>query len=848
MASRTSTAESASSERLRRYREKRSAARTPEPFGGATVFRPGLFVVQKHSARRLHHDLRLEHGGTLRSWAVPHGPSPNPADKRLAVETEDHPLEYADFEGIIPPGNYGAGAMIVWDRGLWVPLEDPEQGLAQGKLLFELYGYKLRGRWTLVRLKKEPKSWLLIKERDGWALRDPSGFAEQSILSGLTVEELAAGIDKAAPLRAELERLGAPRRAVALERVELMLAKTAPRPFSKPDWLFELKYDGYRLLAAAHTGQARLRYRGGGDASAIFPEVRRAVAALPFDSLLLDGEVVVLGADRRPLFQQLQQRAQLRRTIDAERGAIEHPATLFVFDLLSFEGFDLRPLPLRERKRLLQRLLPPVGPLRYVDHVEARGAELFHEVETMKLEGLIAKRAGSRYSGGRSAEWLKLRADRCDEFAVVGWSDPKDGRGGFGALHLAQFDGQQLIYSGRVGSGFDAGQLGAIRERLEPARRPGPPCAGPTPKGKEHHWVEPELVVEVSYSQWTSEGLLRQPVFKRIREDKRVTDCRRARAAPAAEPIEPAPRSAPPAAAGAGRKLELVRLEKIFWPEEGFTKGDLIAYYRAIAPWLLPLLRDRPVVLVRYPDGIVGKSFFQKKPPEFVPQWVRTESLWSEDDQEEATYFLVEDLDSLLYLINLGTIPLHIWSSRLESIGRPDWCILDLDPKEAPFANVIVLARAIHALCAEIELPCFIKTSGSTGLHVLLPLGAQCTHEQSRQLGELLARLVAAEHADIATTARTLAARRGRVYIDALQNGQGKLLVAPYSVRPLRGAPVSMPLRWSEVKRGLSIDAFTIRTAPKKLRQMKSDPLGPLLELKPDLPAVLGRLARRYES
>ena len=834
------SAEQSQAERLRAYRAKRSAARSPEPFGGATVSKPGLFVIQKHSARRLHHDLRLEMGGVLHSWAVPQGPSPNPADKRLAVETEDHPLEYADFEGIIPPGNYGAGAMIVWDRGWWVPREDPEQGYAKGKLLFDLHGYKLHGRWTLVRLKKEPKQWLLIKERDGWAVSGAVSLPEESILSGLTVEELAGGADRGAPIRAALEQIGAPRRAVDPTKVELMLAKSA-QPFSKPDWIFELKYDGYRMLAALNSGQARLLYRSGREASTLFPDVRRAVAALPYSSLILDGEVVVLGPEGRPVFSRLQQRGQLSRAIDAERAAIEQPATLFVFDLLSFEGFDLRPLPLRQRKQLLHRVLPPVGPLRYVDHVERRGAELFREVEKMRLEGLIAKRLGSRYSAGRSADWLKLRADRTGDFAVVGWTDAKESRGGFGALHLALFDGAELVYAGRVGSGFSGRQLREIRGRLEESVRPQPACGGPVPNGAEHHWVEPEMVVEVRYSEWTAEGLLRQPVFVRLRDDKRVEDCRDdSRPSSAAAALRSA---AKPSA----RKLELTRLDKVFWPDEGYTKGDLIDYYRAVAPRLLPFLRDRPVVLVRYPDGITGKSFFQKKPPEYVPQWVRTESLWSEDAQEEVHYFLVEDLESLLYLINLGTIPLHIWSSRLGSIGRPDWSILDLDPKDAPFEHVVRLARAIRQLCERIELPCCVKTSGSSGLHVLVPLGAQCSHEQSRQLAELLARLVVAEHADIATTARTLAARRGRVYIDALQNGHGKLLVAPYSVRPRPGATVSMPLGWSEVKKGLSVDKFTIKNAPQRLRQMKTDPLRPLLELKPDLPRVLGRLADRFE-
>lgn len=833
---------------LSAYRAKRSLDRTSEPSGRAappaSAAGPGgLFVVHMHAARRLHWDLRLELDGVLKSWAVPKGPSANPADKRLAVKVEDHPLEYGDFEGIIPEGNYGAGAVIVWDRGLWVPLEDPHQGMEKGKLLFELRGYKLRGRWTLVKLKKGEKEWLFIKERDRFVPTDGELPAE-SVLSGLTVQDLQAGRDRAGPVKQELARLKAPRRAVPADQAEPMLAETREQPFTKPGWVFELKLDGYRVRAAREHGAARLITRNGHDIAATFPEIARAVAALPFDGLVLDGELVVADEAGHPSFQRLQNRAQ--RALEVRRAAVEAPALLYLFDLLAFEEYDLRPLPLAQRKAVLERILPRTGPLRYLEHFAKDGEALYERVVEMGLEGIVAKKADSPYRAGRSASWLKIRADRTGDFVVVGFTRPKGSRSGFGALHLAAYEDGKLVYAGRVGSGFTAALLKEVSAALEQSVRPSPPCAGPLPQAAGHSWVEPVLVAEVRYKEWTDEGLLRQPVFVRFRDDKPASECvidgRRAWGAgrDTEEPqvIPTPPRPAPHAP-------QFTNLDKVFWPEEGFTKGDLIDYYRSIAPWLLPYLRDRPVVLTRYPDGITGKSFFQKDAPGFAPDWIRTERMWSEDTQREIDYFVCEDEASLLYLINLGTIPLHVWGSRVATLERPDWCILDLDPKEAPFTHVVQVARAVKQLCDGIDLACFVKTSGSTGLHVLLPLGSQCTYEQARTLGSLLARVVAAELPEIATVTRQVGKRGARVYLDYVQNGHGRLLVAPFSVRPLPGAPVSMPLAWREVTAKLDIRKFTIRSAPARMKKLKRDPLQPVLELKPDLVRVLERLHSR---
>jgi bifunctional non-homologous end joining protein LigD len=829
----------------------RDPERTPEPFGEgrpAGAGGPLRFVVQKHAARRLHWDFRLELGGALRSWAVPRGPSADPADKRLALPTEDHPLEYADFEGVIPPGNYGAGAVIVWDRGIWVPTGDPEQGLSRGDLKFELRGYKLRGGFALVRTRRGERGkeeWLLVKHRDAWV--DPRGegaYGPESVLSGRTVEEVAAGRGRAEEAVGEAARLGAPRRWLPPSEERPMLAESREAAFTREGWVFELKYDGYRMLARREGTRARLRYRSGQDATRLWPEVARAVETLPLDDLLLDGELVVLDAEGRPSFQGLQARAGLSRPEEIERAAAERPATLFSFDLLALGGHDLRPLPLLARKALLARVLPRLGPVRYADHLETRGEELLREVAARGLEGIVAKRADAPYRPGRSPAWLKIRLERAGDFAVVGFTEPAGTRRGFGALHLAvregKREGEALVYAGSVGSGFSESDLEAIRARLDPRVRPTPACGGAVPRGRGNVWVEPEMVVEVRYRQWTREGLLRHPVFARLREDKRPDEA--VREDGSGEP----PPAAPPAEAP--REVKVTNPDKVFFPGEGITKGELVAYYREVAPFMLPFLRDRPLVLTRFPDGIEGKSFFQKDAPSWRPAWMRTVRVRSEEADRDVDHFLVYDADGLAWIANLGAIPIHVWASRAGSLERPDWCVLDLDPKEAPFAHVVRLACAVRALCESIGLPSHPKTTGQRGLHVLVPLGGQLTHAQSRTLAELLARAVEGEHPDLSTTARALADRGGRVYLDYLQNGRGKTIVAPYAVRPRPGAPVSVPLRWSEVGPGLDPSKFTIRNVVARAARLGEDPLARVLLERPDLAAALERLRGRVEA
>ena len=835
---------------LSEYHARRKPGATPEPAGVVGAPAPAnrlRFVVQKHDATRLHYDFRLELDGVLLSWAVPKGPSYDQAEKRLAMMTEDHPLEYAAFEGVIPEGNYGAGPVIVWDIGTYVAVEDMRTGLEKGKLLFDLRGHKLRGRWTLVKIKGETgKEWLLIKERDGTQRTGPDNFVEDSVFSGVTLEELASGEHAGVRVVEQLEELGARRKAVAVAGVQPMLATAGAAPFTREGWLFELKYDGYRLLAGRDVRGVRLRSRNGRDLTGVFPDIARALERLPYSRFVIDGEVVVHDDNGMPSFQRLQQRAQLHRALDARRKAVDYPATLYCFDLLGFDEFDLRPLPLIERKDLLRELLPSAGALRFSEHIEEQGTAFYESVARMGLEGVIAKKADAPYRAGRSKDWLKIKADPTDDFVVVGWTEPGGSRSGFGALLLGAYDGDVLRYIGSVGTGFNEKQIRSFMKRLE-ASEIEAPAAEDAPPSKKHRWVEPEIVVEVRYREITEERLLRHPVFVGERDDKAPKDCalpERARVAHVVEEeelgIEEDEQDVEPEV---GSRVAFTNLDKVFWPADGFTKGDLVEYYRAVSEWMLPYLRDRPAVLTRYPDGIDGKSFYQKDAPGFAPSWLRREKVWSEGSERELAYFVLDDVDALLYVANSASIPIHVWASRVSSLELPDWCILDLDPKSAPFEHVIEIARELRKLCDQIDLPSYVKTTGSTGLHVLIPLARRLTHDQSKQLGELIAREIVRRRPAIATVERNPAKRAGKVYIDFLQNGHSKLLVAPYSARPVPGAQVSAPLQWKEVKAGLSLADYTIETMPKRLARMKGDPMLDVLEQEADLLGALGRLA-----
>jgi bifunctional non-homologous end joining protein LigD len=847
------------------YRRKRDPDRTPEPFGGGRPGTGGLFVVQQHAARRLHYDLRLEMDGVLKSWAVPKGPSVRPEVKRLAVHVEDHPLEYADFEGVIPKDNYGAGAVIVWDHGRYrsAKPEDPRAQLARGLVEVDFRGHKLRGRWTLARMSGKGKEWLLIRKAgEPVPAEEATERYPRSVRSGLTLEEMRdAGAVRDA-LRARLRDLDLPVSEVPVRRQGFMLATLAKQPPEGADWLFEIKYDGVRVLAERRGDAVTLVGRSGQIVTGRYPEIVSALRALAFDRFLMDGEIVALEAQGVSSFQRLQARMGLTRPGDVARAMAAVPVNAVFFDCLALEGHDLRRAPLVTRKACLQRVLPPLGVARYGDHVEGAGPAFLEAAAEARLEGIVAKRARSGYVARRSDAWLKIKCQHRQEFVIGGYTDPQGSRARFGALHMGLYDGARLVYVSKVGSGFDDAELERLWRRLEPLRRETSPFEVGTPAGRGHHWVEPRLIAEVRYTEWTEAGGVRHPTYLGLRDDVRPEDCRREAPDTGAWPDETEPTRAeaeaveaatPLATAGDGPRdapaprVRLTNLDKVFWPAEGYTKGDLIHYYDTIAPVMLPYLRDRPIVLTRYPDGIAGKSFFQKDAPEFAPDWVRTERVYSKDTDREIDYFVVDDAEMLRYVANMGTIPIHAWSARVPALERPDWLVLDLDPKGAPFTDVVRVAQAVHRLLDELELPSHAKTSGATGLHVLVPLGARYTHEQARILARLLAVLVVEAEPAIATLARPLGARGGKVYLDFGQNGHGRTIAAPFSVRPLPGAPVSCPLEWGEVTARLNPARFTIRTVPRRFAR-RPDSLAPVLGTGIEIPAVLVQLAARIQA
>ena len=661
-------------------------------------------------------------------------------------------------------------------------------------------------------------------------------------------------------IEAEALQAGAIRRPVLASEVEMMLAEIYPQPFSRAGWLFEIKLDGYRLVVGRSGSKVSVISRNGHELGDTFPEIVTGMKKLPGGDLVLDGEVVALDEKGRPSFQRLQQRGQLSRAPDVRRAAEKISTTFFAFDLLGYDGLDLRPLPLIKRKELLRRALPEDGAIKYLDHFEGDGVALYQHTLKLGLEGIVAKKSDCPYRAGRSPHWRKIRADQSDDFVVIGYTQAKGSRQGFGALLLGQYVGGRLVYAGRVGTGFNAKHLTDVRATLDKLERKTPACDGPVPPGETEGtiplksvpdfltstWVEPQMVCEVRFKELTEEGYLRQPAFLRFRADKKPSECVRQlpSAEPAGAPLAVPPVKSPPQ--GDRRVVKVSNRDKIFWPADGYTKGDLIDYYQAISPWLMPYLQRRPVVLTRYPDGIDGKSFFQKDAPDYAPDWVRTERMWSEYARRDIDYFVVDSVEALVYLANMAAIPLHIWASRLPEITHPDWCSLDLDPKEAPFAHVVEVAQAAQELCRRIKLPAFIKTTGSSGLHVMIPLARQFTHDQARSLAEVLAQALVKQVPQIATMTRAVKNRAGKVYLDYMQNGHGKLLVAPFSVRPLPGAPVSMPLKWNEVNDGLKVRGFTIKNAIARMTQLKKDPLIDILETTPDLSGALAALQGEF--
>lgn len=848
---------------LATYRKKRHFKETPEPEGGRPSRMSDLrFVVQKHQASHLHFDFRLELDGVLKSWAVPKGPSLNPGDKRLAMMVEDHPFDYRTFEGTIPPGNYGAGTVMVWDEGTYHAVdaesrEDSErimrEGLVRGRLSFVLEGHKLRGEFSLIKLHRGQKNaWLLIKKQDDFA--EPDGqMDDHSVLTGRSMDEITEGVRpkrSAKPhTNGKLKHAEREDRHSRAERgnkkkrparakvtfVKPMLATLVDAPFDRDDWFFDVKWDGYRAIAEIQDGDVRLYSRNEKSFNSTYAPIVASLEKLGHDAIL-DGEIVVLDENGISQFQLLQ---NYQRTGEGR-------LIYYVFDLLELDGEDLREQPLRERKKKLAKILKRIKNVVLSDHIEREGMAFFDATAKRGLEGIIAKNASSRYRESvRSLDWLKIKTHRRQEAVIGGYTQPKGARKDFGSLVLGVYEGDDLVYIGHTGGGFDTRGLSDMRKRLEPLRQKTCPFKRCPKTNTPAQWVEPKLVCEVNFQEWTSDGHMRQPIFVCLREDKDPHSVHREDQLPiqAATKTGTAHSTRGESVASNNGRVNLTHLDKIYWPDEGYTKGDLINYYREIASFMLPYLKDRPESLNRHPNGIAGKNFFQKdvsrQPP---PEWVETVSIEREERGGTMTVPLCQNEETLLYLANLGCIEINPWNSRINSLEFPDYFVLDLDPEDAPFNQVVEAALAVRKVLEHAGIESVCKTSGKTGLHIYVPLAAKYEYEPVRQFAELIANLAHRELPDSTSLVRQPKHRQGKVYLDFLQNSRGQTLAAPYSVRPHPAATVSTPLKWSEVTRRLDPSRFTIRTVPKRLDKV-GDLWKPAIGKGIDLEKCLERLS-----
>jgi bifunctional non-homologous end joining protein LigD len=902
---------------LKEYSAKRTFTATPEPPPAVPAKSGGplLFVVQQHSATRLHYDFRLECGGVLLSWAVPKGPSLDRSEKRLAVHVEDHPYDYGSFEGVIPAGQYGAGEVIVWDCGVYSPDEGGEtwfhdrtraereirDGLEKGKLSILLRGEKLKGSFALVKTK-EAKQWLMIKHKDRFVTEADVTLRNQSVLSGKTVAELKF---------LKVQRMPAARLAPA-GKVEPMPAKLAPMlaeigdaPFNRAEWTWEPKLDGYRVLAFISDAGVRLRSRRGLDLSDKFPRLVAELAQQLVHGMILDGEIVAFDASGKPSFAALQDRAGLKTERDIAAADKSLPVAFFCFDLLYFAGIDLRASPYSDRRRYLAQCLLP-SPMVQLVHAHEDGVALNAAALASGFEGVIGKRKDSRYEAGkRSKSWLKVKPTTSADFVVGGYTKGKGARESLGSLLVGYWDDAtppaKLHFASHVGSGFDERTLKAVKARLAPLKRATNPFAEEPELNAPTIWVEPETVAEVTFQSWTEEGHLRAPVFLRMRDDVDPKAVRRAElqsgarvaggpAQASAGPIDDivaqlAARKAAFTLAVGTQRIKLTNLDKVYWPADAaqdlpaFTKRDLIRYLAQVSPYMLPHLADRPLTMIRMPEGIHGQRFFQKHWEQERPEFVESITVFSSSKEEQHDYLLCNNLPTLLWLAQSGTLEFHVWHSRarpgpdalsqgtdyassLEALEEsvlnyPDYVLFDLDPyiysgREAkgaePELNRVAFDKGkevafwLRELLQGMALDAIVKTSGKTGLHVFVPIKRTIDFDAARHVSELVGRHLQRLHPKDITLEWSIPKRTGKIFMDYNMNVRGKTLNVAYSPRGAPGAPVSMPLTWDELAGAHPLD-FTMANAPERLAQT-GDRWRDALQKKQDLESALSRTSK----
>jgi bifunctional non-homologous end joining protein LigD len=847
---------------LELYRKKRDFKTTPEPKGKlAKAKRRDLaFVIQKHAATRLHYDFRLELNGVLLSWAVPKGPSLDPNDKRLAMHVEDHPLEYGDFEGIIPPKQYGGGTVMLWDRGTWIPKEDPIAGYKKGKLKFDLHGEKLQGGWTLVKSHGSKyggdKAWLLFKEDDEYALTGPEAqivdSRPNSVKTHRSLKQIAAdpgrvwhsnksaaenvksGAQKKSKVHLDPAKAAGARKAALPEFISPQLATPTQTSPAGDRWIHEVKYDGYRILARIDAGAVRLYSRNRHDWTRKFPDVARALAGLPLENGWLDGEIVVLDAKGRSSFQALQNALSATDTSET---------LYYAFDLPYLNGYDLRRVVLEERKALLKHLIPEPGILRYSEHFHVDGAKFIVQVCSLGLEGMVSKRRDSTYEGTRGNAWLKVKCARQQEFVIGGFTDPEGSRHGFGALLLGVYDSEgKLRYAGKVGTGFDQTLLVKMRRTLDGLIQDAPAFVNP-PQGAEArraHWVKPELVAQVTFTEWTHDAIVRNASFQGLRDDKRARDVVREESgglpklSPRESKLNEAPRKEKKSSASKPDKdtvagIKLTNSDKLLYPEAGITKRDLALYYEAVGEWILPHLRNRPLTLLRCPNGWDKESFYQKHADPNVPEVI--ERVEVQDSDGPALYMMANSVSALVAMAQMGTLELHPWGSRKPKLGFPDRIVFDLDPDgSVEWEEIVEAVKILKTLLDHLGLRSFLKTTGGKGLHVVIPIQPTLPWNPIKGFSQAVAEVLVKTFPDRFTAKLLKVSRQKKIFIDYLRNGEGATAVAAYSTRARANAPVSTPIDWTELGRDLRFDYFNIKNVPARLKRLKREPWAEFLK------------------